>query len=140
MQVDFVLIPPGSVALPDFDERMWHGPSVFIEHPPTDDNALAQRLPRMLFGQIERFYIDVFNPKHRAGNFRKRVWNHNQRFRRRALDRRDIRRMQVVRLRPRERAPESLEIHHRNLILASLLVRLKQAPRTTVPGTTKAGP
>ena len=41
MLIRFVKITSGRIGLPDFHQRIWHGPAVFIEETPADDDALA---------------------------------------------------------------------------------------------------
>src|ERR1700733_4915233 len=88
--VDLVQVSPGSIALPDFDERMAHRLSIFIDDSAAYDDALSQWLPGVLLRQIERFHIDALASEHRPGDFRKRLRDCDQRFRGRPLDRRNI--------------------------------------------------
>jgi hypothetical protein len=70
MLIDPVLIPAGSVALPDFHERVWRRPSILIDNPAGNNNPLPQRFARMLLRQIKRLHIDIFAAKQRPGHFR----------------------------------------------------------------------
>jgi len=44
MVVDWIQIAPSSVGLPDLDESVANGLPVAVEHPPRDDDPLAQGL------------------------------------------------------------------------------------------------
>src|SRR5690242_20374412 len=52
--VRVVLMPvaAGRVALPDLDQGVRDGPAVLIQHAPTHDDALAERLTAMLAGEV----------------------------------------------------------------------------------------
>ena len=52
MLVDDVDVAPARVGLPDFDERVRNRPAVLVEHAPVHDDPLAERLARMLSGQV----------------------------------------------------------------------------------------
>src|SRR5213076_2704310 len=52
MLVALVVVAAAGVGLPDLDERVGHRPAVFVEHAPVHDDALAERLAGMLFGQV----------------------------------------------------------------------------------------
>src|SRR5450432_1446044 len=49
MLIHSVQIPARSVALPDFDQRMWHGFSILIDHPASHDDPFTQWFACMLF-------------------------------------------------------------------------------------------
>ena len=86
MIVALVLIAPGGVGLPDFDQCIWHSPTVFVEDAPSDNDAFALwRLCKMLCE------IVVVGPKQsRADNgsrqFAQSVRQVNQRLRWRTLE------------------------------------------------------
>ena len=52
MAVALVRVAAGRVALPDLDERVAHGPAVRLEHAAVDDDALAERLARVLAREV----------------------------------------------------------------------------------------
>src|SRR5208283_1954687 len=98
MLVRFVQITPGGVGLPNFHQRIRHGPAISIQQPAADNDALAQRLTFVLPRQIERFGRNDFLRKEWPGGFGERVGQLNQRPRGSTLDRGSIRRMQKLRL------------------------------------------
>src|SRR4030095_6329058 len=72
MLVDGMMITAGGVRLPDLDERIWHGPSPFLQNAADDDDALAHGFfvsigsPRKIV--FSRLQFDVL--KKRAGDLR----------------------------------------------------------------------
>ena len=52
MLIDHVHVAPGRVRLPDFDEGVGHRPAVLVDDAPGDDDALADRLARVLAREI----------------------------------------------------------------------------------------
>src|ERR1700733_11606366 len=50
--VALMQITAGPVRLPDFDQRIPHGTSVFVYHSPAHHYAFPERLARMLLGEI----------------------------------------------------------------------------------------
>ena len=99
MLVYGVVVTPGGIGLPDFDESVGDGASVFIEYAAADDDALAERGCGVLLGEIAGLGVDHGRVKNRAGDFRKRVGQMDGGIFGRALDGGDVGRMKVVRLR-----------------------------------------
>ena len=52
MLVDRVAVAAGGVRLPDLDELPAQRLAVRVEHPSGDDDALAERLARVLAGEV----------------------------------------------------------------------------------------
>ena len=52
MLVDDVDVAAAGIGLPDFDQRIRHRPPVLVEHAAVHDDALAERLARVLLGQV----------------------------------------------------------------------------------------
>ena len=52
MLVDAVHVAAGRVGLPDLDQRVADRPAVAVDHPARDDDALAERLARVLPGEV----------------------------------------------------------------------------------------
>ena len=52
MLVDVVHVAAAGVGLPDFDQRVGHRPPVLVDHVAVHDDALAQRLARVLLGEV----------------------------------------------------------------------------------------
>src|SRR6516165_6862209 len=98
MLIYLVQIAPGSVCLPDFNERIANRPVILIEQTPTDYDSLAERLALVLECKIKCPGRHKFGRKSWAGYFGKSAGERNQRHLRRSLDRRHIRRMQEIRL------------------------------------------
>ena len=67
--VILVHIPPACVRLPDFDQRVWHGASIVVEHSPGNADALPNGFARMLARQIIVVLSDVVVAEDRAGDF-----------------------------------------------------------------------
>src|SRR6516164_2031033 len=42
--IHLMMIAAGGVRLPDLDQRIWHRPFIFVQHPPDDNQPLANRL------------------------------------------------------------------------------------------------
>src|SRR3984957_12691382 len=59
--VAFMQITPGRVRLPDLDQRISHGPSVFVQHSAAHHNAFPKRLARMLPWKIAGFHIHALS-------------------------------------------------------------------------------
>ncbi len=70
MIVVAVPVTPGGVALPQFDQRLRHRPAVFVQPPPADDDALAQRRAGVLPGQIRVVRPDLVIAEYRTGHLR----------------------------------------------------------------------
>jgi hypothetical protein len=71
--VDDVPVAPGGVGLPDLDERVGHGPAVAVEHPPEDEDPLADRLPAVAQRQVRVLGPDPVLAEHRTGDLRQPV-------------------------------------------------------------------
>src|SRR6516162_7757035 len=91
-------IPSGGIRLPNLDECVGDGSPIAVEHASTYDNALTNWLACMLAGQIVILFPYFFVPKNRSGNFRERVWPHDQWVQRRAFDGRAVRLVEGRRL------------------------------------------
>src|ERR1700759_2092826 len=50
--VELVLVAPGGVGLPHFDERAAHGTAIFVEHAPVNEDALSDGLACMLCRKV----------------------------------------------------------------------------------------
>lgn len=55
-------ISPGGVSLPDFDQGVRNGASIFIEHTAGDEDALTQRIARVLASEIVIRFADRIVP------------------------------------------------------------------------------
>ena len=73
MLIDHVHIAPGSIGLPDLDQRIRHRLAVLIEHAAVHNDALAQRLALMLLGQIGIARLHGFVSINRTGELGKRM-------------------------------------------------------------------
>lgn len=71
-------VPPGSVRLPEFYQRVRDGSRIFIEYAAAHDDPLSQRLSFMLAGEIYDGRGNVLRRKLRTRHFRKRVRNDHQ--------------------------------------------------------------
>jgi hypothetical protein len=67
-----------------FNQGIRHGAPGLVEHAAAHDDALAQRLARMLPGEVGFRRRDVGMAVDRAGDLRQRLRNENQRARWRA--------------------------------------------------------
>src|SRR5580765_6895068 len=87
----------------------------------------------MLAGQIAGFHVARLRPKNWARDFRKCVWDSNQRPAGSAFRRRNIRRMQIRRLRARGTSPIALDRSHECAppFAATFLVCGEQPPQAT---------
>ena len=68
------------IGLPEFDQRVGHAASVFIEHMAMDDDALADRLAFVLGGEIGIAGAHGLVAVDRAGQFRQRMAHDDQRL------------------------------------------------------------
>src|ERR1700723_3779483 len=55
--IAFMQITAGRVRLPDLDQRIPHGASVFVYYSAADHNAFPERLARVLLGKIAGLHI-----------------------------------------------------------------------------------
>src|ERR1700690_1805984 len=55
--VAFMQITPGRVRLPDLDQRISHGTSVFVYHSTAHHYEFPERLARRLLGKLASFHI-----------------------------------------------------------------------------------
>ena len=116
MLVDRVVITPGGVALPQFDQRPRHRPSVLVEHMPGHDDALAERLALVLPGQIGHVRPGPDIGEIRPGHLGQRMLEPDRRPVRRALLRALVIGVEIGRRRARTRPGEGQEFggHHRH--------------------------
>ena len=63
--VALVDVAAGGVGLPDLHELAAHRAAVAVEHPPGDDDALAERLAVVLDGEVRFQRVDVQVPEGR---------------------------------------------------------------------------
>lgn len=56
--VDFMPVPACGIGLPDLDECVGHGPSVFVQHTTAHDDALAERFAAMWTREVAGLHID----------------------------------------------------------------------------------
>ena len=98
MAIKLVDVAPGGIRLPDLDQGVSHGPAVAVEHAPGDDDALTERLARMLAREVvvERAHLPV--PVDGPGDLGKRVRKHDQRSLRGAQAGADVIGIQVRRM------------------------------------------
>src|SRR5204863_2400580 len=107
-------VAPGSVGLPDLDQRMRNGLAVLVEHASVDDDALADRLAFVLASQIVISRLDIVMAENRTGQFRERLGRNDERLRRMAFRGRRVRRIVIVGLSPGMRAPIGAGLLHRS--------------------------
>src|SRR5271170_7933478 len=69
MLVNPVAIPPGRIALPEFDQRVGYRTAVVVKHAPGDADSLAQRVARMLACQVVVRFTDVVVSEDWPGDF-----------------------------------------------------------------------
>src|ERR1700685_3557081 len=79
MLINSVAIPPGGIALPEFDQRIGYGTAVVVEHSAADGDALAHRFAGVLAREVVVGFADVVMAENRPGDFRKRVRQNYQR-------------------------------------------------------------
>ena len=90
--IDGMMIAPGGVGLPDFDQRIRHRLFVFIQDPADDDDALAHRffsgvgIAREIV--LARLQLDI--AEQRPGDLRQSLLDRHEPFQRTAFDRRAI--------------------------------------------------
>src|ERR1700675_468210 len=58
MLIHIVPVAARGISLPDLDQRACNRPSIFIHHPPTNDDALTKRLAVVLASEIAGLPID----------------------------------------------------------------------------------
>ena len=104
MLVHAVVVAPGRVRLPDFNEQPLERPAVFVQYATAHHDTLAQRLALVLAREVVVVGVDVGIAEDRCGELRKRMRQHDERLGRRALDRRSVGRKEVVGLRAAVRA------------------------------------
>ena len=82
MLVDIVDIAAASIGLPDFHQRVGNRALVFIEHVAMHDDAFAERLALVLFGEIGIAFLHGIVAVNRPRQLGKRVRHNDQRLRR----------------------------------------------------------
>src|SRR5581483_778656 len=105
MLIVLVLVAAGRVRLPDLDQRVGHGATVFIQHAPADDDALAERFAGTLLGEIFVVRSEDLVPEQRTGDFGKRWREEHEGFGGRPPHRGGISRIKVCRLGTGGRTP-----------------------------------
>src|ERR1700682_1296145 len=68
------------ISLPDFDQRVRSRSSVFIQHPPADDDALAKWFAMVLSSEGTGLHVDWGRIETRPRHFRKSGREIHQRF------------------------------------------------------------
>ena len=98
--VGLVHVAPGRVGLPDLDQGVRRGPAVLVQHPPGDDDALAQggAVAGRVAGQVVIEPADVVVAVDRGVALRQGALQRHQRPGRAALGGRFVARVEVRRL------------------------------------------
>ena len=80
MLIVLVDVAAGGICLPQLDQSIGQRPAAGVEHPPGDDDALTQRLARVLPGEVGVQLRHQSLAVHRPGGIVHRFWQHDQRF------------------------------------------------------------
>ena len=78
MLVDRMSVPARRVRLPQLNQRARNRLAIAIQHPPGHDDALAERLARMLTGEIVVGFANLSMTVNRPGYLRQSVREKNQ--------------------------------------------------------------
>src|ERR1700678_3272945 len=136
--VRFMQVPPGGVRLPHFYQRFAHRPAFFVQHAPAHDDPFTQGLSAVLRRQVAIACGDQGVPENRPSRFCFCMWQQDQRFRRRALRRRNISRMGIFRLGARRKFSIGTRITHlkrsRRSEICSLPLHFSNSAYTQIGG------
>src|SRR6476660_8715056 len=118
MLIVVVKIAASRVRLPDFNQSVTQRAAVFVHHAAADDDSFTQWLAGMLAREIASLHVAKFSAKHWASDLRKSVWKVDRRPAWSTLGRRNVRRMQVRRLRTGSISSIGLDRSHERALLS----------------------